>query len=259
VPNDNPDWTGRAADPAIDLGAFTIPLNTLATVYNGATPAGCHALRIFVKSTDPTNNAQSVKVIDPSDGHVLEQFVNPQGVWLTAPVDDVTTPNIQVDILSNGLAPTTGRVVAFLSDQAVTVDNDPAQPVPVFPSAAGAVFPTAGTGYAFTQTVISAANTLVSLAITPPAGAVVHIGAITTSFSGATAGSPSVQVLSGATLVWEAQVSETAAGVPCHHFPFPDGGINMGASGATVTIRLAAAGAAGIAGCLAVVYGEFDF
>jgi hypothetical protein len=131
MPNDAPDWSTVGSAPAIDLGAFSVPANTLATVYNGPTPPGCHSLKIYVQSTDPTDNAQQVTVIDGTTIHTIQQFLLPRTTGCVCALDDVSVPNVRVDVLANFAQASTGRVVAYLSDQAVTVDNDSSQPVPV--------------------------------------------------------------------------------------------------------------------------------
>ncbi|HVT14565.1 MAG TPA: hypothetical protein VHQ90_00090 [Thermoanaerobaculia bacterium] len=131
MPNDAPDWSTVGSSPAIDLGSFTVPANTIVTVYNGPTPPGCHAVKVYIQSTDPSANAQQVTVIDGTTIHTIQQFLLPRSTSCVCAVDDVSVPNLRVDVQAAFAQQTTGRVVAFLSDQAVAVDNDNSNPIPV--------------------------------------------------------------------------------------------------------------------------------
>lgn len=251
---DSPDWASTITTPAIDLGAFTVPAGTIATVYNGPTPPGCHSLKVFVESTDPTFNAQQVTVIDPANASVLDQFIGVTGTRVIAQVDDVCTPNIRVDVQAAATQQTVGRVVAYLSDQAVWIDNDLNSPIPIIPGKGGFPLITVEPGATSTLAISSAGNTLVSIVYLPTIGAIYHVHAVTASFSGATAGAPSLQITGSVGNCWEAQVAETAAGNPVHHYTFPNGGlIPVNAANTGFSIVLTASGAAGIFGVLSAV------
>jgi hypothetical protein len=62
---------------------------------------------------------------------VIANAVNTTAHALFFAVDDLSSPNVRVIINTTAGAPTTGAVVAFLSDQSVSVNNDPSTPVPV--------------------------------------------------------------------------------------------------------------------------------
>lgn len=253
MPNDNPDWTNAVATPAIDLGAFSVPANTIATVYNGPLPAGTHAIKVFVKSTDPSNNAQQVTIIDPADAHTIASFFHPIGTSLVTAVDDVTTPNIRVDVQAAVTQASTGRVVAFLSDQAVTVDNDPNSPVPIIGPGSGGRISTVSPGGQPAQ-VISAANAAASLIFNANFGATYFLHSITISYSGATAGAPTHTVTVAAVSVWEVLGGNTSSGIPPLHWTFPNGGLKPAGTNTTFAVNMAASGVAGIAGVLSIVY-----
>ena len=104
--------------------------------------------------------------------------------------------------------------------------------------------------------VSSAANTAVSIVLTAVAARRWVIDTVTASFSGPTAGSPSLLIANdGGTTVWEATVSNTAAGNPPQHFVFPNGlSPNQDVPNKAVTITLAASGASGIFGVVSATF-----
>jgi hypothetical protein len=232
VPNDSPDYANTIATPAIDLGAFTVAANNLVTVYNAATPPGTHALKVYIKSTDATYNAQQVTVIDPSDAHVIQQFILPKSTNLVTAVDDVSTPNIRVDVQARVGAASTGRVVAFLSDQAVTVDNDPNTAVPVTLGGVPVTTTAAQTG---TQSV--AANTAGSMVIPAVAGQRIYLSTLTSTSSAAAVAGWGLTITDSITgVIWQAFPGDRG-----QHFTFP---MPMFSSvGANLTITTSAPGA----------------
>jgi hypothetical protein len=244
MPNDAPDWSTVIATPAIDLGAFTVNANAVTTVYNGPVPAGTHALKVFVKGTDARGNAFSVTVIDPSDGTVIQTFTSPKSTNLVTAVDDVTTPNIRVDVHAFSGSASTGRVVAFLSDQAVTVDNDPNTAVPVTLGGA-TVQPTAS----LPTWVAPGVNLPGSVVLPSVVNTRTYIGSITVGLNPPTGGASFVYVSDSiAGTIWETFVGPVGG-----HFPFPSpltGNIN-----GILTVGFTAPGA-GVSAILAAQYGS---
>lgn len=268
MPNDSPDWANTVATPAIDLGTFTVPANTIATVYNGPTPPGCHSLKVFVESTDPSSNAQQVTVIDPATVHTMEQFLIVQGTEVIAQVDDICTPNIRVDVFAAFTQATTGRVVAYLSDQAVWVDNDNNSPIPVRLVGIGPTSPPTVTTLpveiapqGLTKMGISAVNAPQTVPIpAPPAGQFNRLSQVVVGYSGQTAGAPSLQIQdSNGVTVWQAFVFNfTGAanlGVP-QTFTFPIPLVVTSGTGA-INLVVSASGAAGIASICSAVYAVY--
>jgi hypothetical protein len=243
VPNDSPDWANTIATPAIDLGAFTVPANNLVTVYNGPVPAGCHALKVFVKSADVRGNANVVTVIDPSDATVIQRFNLPKSTNLVTAVDDVSTPNIRVDVQATSTNASTGRVVAFLSDQAVTVDNDPNTAVPV--TLGGVAVQATG---ATPTSATFGANLAGTLVIPAVVNQRIYLSSFTVGLNPTTGGGSYLTITdSVGGLVWQAFVGGAGA-----HFPF--GAPLLGNVGATLTLAYTAPGA-GISGTIAATYG----
>jgi hypothetical protein len=243
VPNDAPDWSTVIATPAIDLGAFTVPANNLNTVYNGPVPAGTHALKVFIKSTDVRGNANVVTVIDPSDAHTIQQFNLPKSTNLVTAVDDVTTPNIRVDVQALSGSASTGRVVAFLSDQAVSIDNDPNTAVPVTLGGVP-VLPSS----AQTTAQGSAANAAVTITLPAVANQRIFLSTITASFQPTPANTVAINVTDSIT----GQIWAVYCGVRGQHFVFPMP--MFSAVGANLAILLNPAGA-GVLGVIGATWG----
>jgi hypothetical protein len=131
VPNDIPDWSGAVLSPALSPGTFTVPANTTATVYSGATQPGTHALKVYCQSADPTFKAAKVVVTDTTTGFVIEQWLSPVTPNLLVPLDDVSVPTVSVAVTALAGTASVGSVVFLLSDQAVAVSNDIAGSIPV--------------------------------------------------------------------------------------------------------------------------------
>jgi hypothetical protein len=243
VPNDSPDYANTIATPAIDLGAFTVAANNLVTVYNGPVPAGCHALKVFVKGGDVRGNANVVTVIDPSDATVIQRFNLPKSTNLVTAVDDVSTPNIRVDVQATSTNASTGRVVAFLSDQAVTVDNDPNTAVPV--TLGGVSVQAAPAGPAYTLVAVNTAGTLLLPSVLNQR---IYLSTFTVSFNPNTGAITLAQVSdSVGGVIWEAYVVGGA-----QHFTFPaplQGNMNANLS------LLTTAPGAGISSIISATYG----
>jgi hypothetical protein len=242
MPNDAPDWSTVIATPAIDLGAFTVNANAVTTVYNGPVPAGTHALKVFVKGTDARGNAFSVTVIDPSDGTVIQTFTSPKSTNLVTAVDDVTTPNIRVDVHAFSGSASTGRVVAFLSDQAVTVDNDPNTAVPVTLGGVAVNIATAAP-----VAVVGAVAAGASLVLPSVVNTRTYISSMTVGFNPVTGGGSFLSVndsIGG--LIWQAFVGPQTTHIP---FPMPLAGNVNG----ILTVAFTGGGA-GVTGALSVTY-----
>ena len=208
---------------------------------------------MFVEGPDPLGNAQQVTVIDGATAHTLEQFIFPKSSSLVAAVDDVTTPTIRVDVQATAGAITTGRVVAFLSDQAVWVDNDSASPITVVGGVAGGVLKVVQP-WGAVVTAVSGLNAAQSIIFNPVIGLIWVVDAITISFSGPTAGAPGVSVLVGGVTVWQAIMRDAAVSSAPGHYTFPNGGMApAGVSSTGFAVTQTASGAAGIAGVLNVV------
>lgn len=262
MPNDAPDWAGTIATPAIDLGAFSVPTGTLVTVYNGPTPPGCHAIKVYIQSNDPNNNAQQVTVIDGATAQTIQQFIAPRSTSCVCAIDDVTVPTVRVDVLAAATQLTRCRVVAFLSDQAVAIDNDNSNPVPVQIATIGSTaVPGSGSlpveigprGIPFiAQSGLNAAQSLLLSA--PGAPLFNRLSQLMVTWSGATAGAPAVTIVdSTLTTWWEAVVSVPGVGYQPPPFFFPVPLILPGGDG-SMSIKVAAAGVAGIASVLTGVY-----
>lgn len=265
MPNDAPDWSTVGSSPAIDLGSFTVPANTLVTVFNGLTPPGCHAVKVYIESTDPTANAQQVTVINGTTIHVVQQFLLPKSTSCISAVDDVSVPNLRVDVLAAFSQLTTGRVVAFLSDQAVAVDNDNSNPVPVsIISVGSSATPSGGSvpveigpnGVPVFQ--VSGGNAAQSVTIpAPPTGKLNRLSHLAISWSGATAGAPAVTITDAVpTVVWEAVVALPGGPgvVPPFAWPVP---LVITTSTGAMIINVGAAGAAGVVSVIAAVYSVY--
>jgi hypothetical protein len=247
MPNDSPDWANTIATPAIDLGAFTVPANTQVTVYNGPTPAGCHALKVYIQSADPTTNAQLVVILDPAVGFPVQQFVNPNATSCVVALDDVSVPTVRVDVTAALTAPTTGRVVAFLSDQAVAVDNAPSAPVPVSIQNVGSTFPAGAPSY----NVLSVAGTACSIAFPANPGNAWHIAGVSANWSAAPIGAISFIIADAGTTVWTGGATGNPNSAAGQAHQFSAGGI-IGALGHAMTVTLPSGGG-GVLGELSVI------
>jgi hypothetical protein len=265
MPNDAPDWSITNATPAIDLGAFTVGAGVLQTVYDSVTPPGTHALKIYLQSNSVTMTALGVTVYDGTSGQIIQGFSVPVSTNLVVALDDVTVPRVKVTVTGATGAGTTGRVVAFLSDQAVFIDNDVGDPIPVLITSVGSAVGASGNsvpvaigprGIPFiSQSGLNLAQTQSFLA--PGGSAFNRLSQLVVTWSGATAGAPSVMVTdSAATVLWQAVVSVPAAGYQPSPFTFPVP-LTVATGTGAMSITVAAAGMAGIASILSGVYSQY--
>lgn len=134
MPNDVPDWSGVNLSPATDLADFTVLAGATDTVYSGAVPPGTHAIKVYVQTTSGPFKAASVTVTDTTLGATLESWTSPTASSLITPIDDLSVPTISVSVTALAGLATKGSVIAFLSDQAVAVANDPSTPIPFVPA-----------------------------------------------------------------------------------------------------------------------------
>lgn len=262
MPNDAPDWSITNATPAIDLGAFTVGAGVLATVYDSVTPPGTHALKIYLQSNSATMTALGVTVYDGTSGQIIQGFSAPVSTNLVVALDDVTVPRVKVTVTGATGAGTTGRVVAFLSDQAVFIDNDVGDPIPVLITSVGSGVGASGNalpvaigprGIPFVST--SAVNFAKSVTLSIPAGSTFNrISQLAVTWSGATAGAPSLTVADSlGAVLWQAVVSVQAAGAqpPPFTFPVP---LTVTTGDGSVVLTVSASGVAGVASILSGVW-----
>src|SRR5260370_20424166 len=131
MPVDNPDWSQRLISPAISLAAQNVPLNSIVDVFTGDLPQGTHAIKVYLNAGISGAQGSQVTVTDTPLALLVQTWTNPRGPFLFLPVDDITTPTIKVTVTTFATFTCQVKVVAFLSDQAVAVDNNPDAGVPV--------------------------------------------------------------------------------------------------------------------------------
>lgn len=251
--NDNPDWTTRTATPALKMGTTTVvSAGATGTVFTGAVPAGIHAVKVYVESADPSFNASQIQFVNNATGHVMVTFNSVAGTEVIAQVDDICTPSIKVTVTAPATHSTTATVVAYLSDQAVWIDNDPSSPVPVRGNNGFPVIVQQGGSNQVSQAT-SGSNAAVSLTLVGIPGQFTVLDYVTASYTGATTTTANVQVIVGGTTIWEAVVEQAGVTTPPGHFTFPNGGMQVSGSLNTgCTVTLSASGAGGVAGILSI-------
>jgi hypothetical protein len=129
---DSPDYSDTPASPAILLGTFNQAANTTVTYGPYTTPPGTHAIKVYIGKGSLGQVGTQVVVQDATLGNDVLGVPAPTDCNIFAVLDDITVPSFTVTLTTTtGSGGWQGSIVAFLSDQAVTVDNDANSPLPV--------------------------------------------------------------------------------------------------------------------------------
>src|SRR5260370_29842402 len=98
MPVDNPDWSQRLISPAISLAAQNVPLNSIVDVFTGALPQGTHAIKVYLNAGIAGAQVSQVTVTDTTLALLVQTWTNPRRPVLFLPVDDITTPAINLTV-----------------------------------------------------------------------------------------------------------------------------------------------------------------
>lgn len=132
MPNDAPDWSVTPTTPAISQGTFTAPASATTTFGPFTTTPGTHAVKLYIRNTLAVLSGLTITLEDATTGQDIASWAPPRSVTLFAPLDDQSVPSYYVTVT---VAPPSGlvqlTVLDMLSDQAVAVDNDAGDPIPV--------------------------------------------------------------------------------------------------------------------------------